>query len=247
MDARAPHRDGSNRSGFGHHPGVCPGRRAGRRNWRIDRHRQRPGRRRRHRAELAQRHQPGAAAADIFGPARRLSRAPRRPRPTRRPRPRARHGRRSAARHPIRSRTSPIATSSVRPPATIPLVMPEKPNGSLVFLKGCWRTDIFADGPRKATHHLVLRRQGRRPLPLHAHRSGEVFYCHALAQARGTRRSSTLSSAKPDLRRRHDPRRRAELTCRDGTDGALCTGAGATLTVRLYSGPRLGSAARPSA
>src|SRR4029078_3336937 len=45
----------------------------------------------------------------------------------------------------------PYPASSVPPPAPLPPVMPEKPNGSLVFLKGCWRSDIFSDGPRKAT------------------------------------------------------------------------------------------------
>ena len=40
---------------------------------------------------------------------------------------------------PYSQPNAPYPASSVRPPATLPLVLPEKPNGSLVFLKGCWR------------------------------------------------------------------------------------------------------------
>src|SRR3954462_3839123 len=40
-----------------------------------------------------------------------------------------------------RQPNEPYATSTPRPPATIPLQFPETPNGSLVFVKGCWRTD----------------------------------------------------------------------------------------------------------
>ena len=66
---------------------------------------------------------------------------------------------------PPRQPSEPFAASAVRPPATIPLVLPERPNGSLVFVKGCWRTDNLSM-PHIADRHLVLRRQGRRPLPL---------------------------------------------------------------------------------
>ena len=55
--------------------------------------------------------------------------------------------------------------------------------------------------PAHGDDHLVLRRQGRRPLPLLAHRPAAVFFCHGLAQARWNGRKLDLSSAKPDLRR----------------------------------------------
>jgi len=36
-----------------------------------------------------------------------------------------------------RQPNEPFATSTPRPPATIPLVLPERPNDSLVFVKDC--------------------------------------------------------------------------------------------------------------
>src|SRR5688572_11560006 len=40
--------------------------------------------------------------------------------------------------------SAPFAASTPRPPATIPLILPERLTGNLAFLKGCWRTDVFA-------------------------------------------------------------------------------------------------------
>src|SRR5688572_22203301 len=57
----------------------------------------------------------------------------------------------STAPSPYPQPSEPFAASSVRPPATIPLVLPERPNGSLAFLKGCWRSDIFPYGQHRGT------------------------------------------------------------------------------------------------
>lgn len=126
----------------------------------------------------------------------------------------------------------PYPASSVRPPATLPLVMPEKPNGSLVFLKGCWRSDIFSDGPRKATITWCFDDKGGGRY-LYSRTDQGSFYCHGLAQARWNGQKLDLSSANPtcDDRNITVP---STLTCGDGTDGALCTGAGTTPIVRLF-------------
>ena len=131
-----------------------------------------------------------------------------------------------------RQPNEPYPASSVRPPATLPLVMPEKPNGSLVFLKGCWRSDIFSDGPRKATVTWCFDDKGGGRY-LYSRTDQGSFYCHGLAQARWNGRKLDLSSANPTCDDR-DIKVPSTLTCGDGTDGALCTGAGTTPTVRLF-------------
>jgi hypothetical protein len=127
---------------------------------------------------------------------------------------------------------APYPASSVRPPATLPLVMPEKPNGSLVFLKGCWRSDIFTDGPRKATLTWCFDDRGGGRY-LYSRTDQGSFYCHGRAQARWDGPKLNLSSANPTC---DDPNIRVPgtLVCSDATDGALCTGAGTTPTVRLF-------------
>lgn len=128
--------------------------------------------------------------------------------------------------------SEPYPPSSVRPPAALPLVLPEKPNGSLVFLKGCWRSDIFPDGPRKATVTWCFDEKGSGRY-LYSRTDQGSFYCHGLVQARWNGQKLDLSSANPicDDQSIKVP---STLTCGDGTDGALCTGAGTTLTVRLF-------------
>ncbi|HSH99524.1 MAG TPA: hypothetical protein VLA02_02900, partial [Reyranella sp.] len=62
---------------------------------------------------------------------------------------------------------------------------------------------------------------------------GTSFFCHAQAQASWNAGSLQLRSLKMacDDGSTNAP---AELTCRDGTDGALCARDGETSTVRLY-------------
>jgi hypothetical protein len=131
-----------------------------------------------------------------------------------------------------RQPSEPYPTSSVRPPATIPLALPEKPNGSLAFLKGCWRTDIFADGPRKATITWCFDDRGSGRY-LYSRTDQGSFYCHGLAQARWNGPKLDLGSANP-ICDDHATKVPSMLICGDGTDGALCTGAGMTPTVRLF-------------
>lgn len=126
----------------------------------------------------------------------------------------------------------PYPPSSVRPPAALPLVLPEKPNGSLVFLKGCWRSDIFPDGPRKATVTWCFDEKGSGRY-LYSRTDQGSFYCHGLAQARWNGQKLDLSSANP-ICDDHSTKVPSTLACGDGTDGALCTGAGTTPTVRLF-------------
>ena len=74
--------------------------------------------------------------------------------------------------------------------------MPEKPNGSLVFLKGCWRSDIFSDGPRKATVTWCFDDKGGGRY-LYSRTDQGSFYCHGLALARWNGAKLDLSSANP--------------------------------------------------
>lgn len=132
-----------------------------------------------------------------------------------------------------RQPNEPYATSGLRPPATVPLVLPDKPNGSLAFLKGCWRTDIFTDGPRKATQTWCLDDKGAGRY-LYTRTDQGSFYCHGQAQAEWRGKKLVLSSANPicDDKSTKVP---STLTCGDGTDGALCAiDPAASGTMRLY-------------
>jgi hypothetical protein len=110
--------------------------------------------------------------------------------------------------------------------------MPEKPNGSLVFLKGCWRSDIFTDGPRKATITWCFDDKGGGRY-LYSRTDQGRFYCHGLAQARWNGQKLDLSSANPTCDDRN-VRVPTTLVCSDGTDGAICTIVDTTPTVRLF-------------
>jgi hypothetical protein len=136
-----------------------------------------------------------------------------------------------AAPSPYPQPSEPFAASSVRPPATIPLVLPQRSNGSLAFLKGCWRSDIFPYGQHRGTITWCFDGQGGGRY-LFA-RTDQKHYCHALAQARWNGPQLSLTSAQPkcDDGSADAP---TTLACRDGTDGALCSGAGQSATVRLY-------------
>jgi len=134
---------------------------------------------------------------------------------------------------PYRQPNEPYATSSLRPPATIPLVLPEKPNGSLVFVKGCWRTDNFAYAQHRGTITWCFDDKGGGRYLYTRTDQPNVFFCHSQARATWNAGALELRGVKPacDDGSTDAP---AELTCRDGTDGALCTGSGQSWTVRLY-------------
>jgi len=127
----------------------------------------------------------------------------------------------------------PYPTGGVRPPATIPLALPEKPNGSLVFVKGCWRTDNFAYAQHRGTITWCFDDRGNGRYLYTRTDQPNVFFCHAQAQASWNAGALEMRVAKPvcDDGSADAP---AELTCRDGTDGALCTSAGQSWTVRLF-------------
>jgi len=126
----------------------------------------------------------------------------------------------------------PFAATSVRPPASIPLVLPDRPGSDLAFLRGCWRTDIFSDGPRKATLTWCFDDKGAGRY-LYSRTDQGSFYCHGQAQAQWKGQKLDLASTDPacDDRSIKVPGR---LACDVGTDGAVCTGAGETPAVRLY-------------
>jgi hypothetical protein len=128
---------------------------------------------------------------------------------------------------------TPYATSTPRPPATIPLQLPERPSGSLVFVKGCWRTDNFAYGGHRGTITWCFDDKGGGRYLFTRTDQPNVFFCHAQAQARWEGAELQLRSARPacDDGSADAP---AELTCRDGTDGALCSDPAKSWTVRLY-------------
>jgi hypothetical protein len=127
----------------------------------------------------------------------------------------------------------PFITSRIRPPATIPLEVPEQPNGSLGFLKGCWRSDIFPFGQHHGTITWCFDDKGGGRY-LFTRTDQVNFYCHAQATAKWSDRALGLQSSKPacDDGSADAP---AELTCRSGSDGAICAGpAGENWKVRLY-------------
>lgn len=132
-----------------------------------------------------------------------------------------------------RQPNDPYPASSVRPPATIPLVLPEKPNGSLAFVKGCWRTDNFPYAQHRGTITWCFDDKGGGRYLYTRTDQPNVFFCHAQAQISWNAGALELRGAKPacDDGSADAP---AELTCRDGTDGALCTSAGQSWTVRLF-------------
>jgi hypothetical protein len=132
-----------------------------------------------------------------------------------------------------RQPNEPYPTSSVRPPATIPMVLPEKPNGSLAFVKGCWRTDNFAYAQHRGTITWCFDHKGGGRYLYTRTDQPNVFFCHALAQATWNAGALELRGAKLacDDGSANAP---AEFICRDGTDGALCASAGQSWTVRLF-------------
>ena len=132
-----------------------------------------------------------------------------------------------------RQPSEPFAASAVRPPATIPLVLPERPNGSLVFVKGCWRTDNFVYAAHRGTITWCFDDRGGGRYLYTRTDQPNVFFCHAQARAIWNAGALELRSAKPacDDGSADAP---VELTCRDGTDGALCTSPGQSWAVRLY-------------
>jgi hypothetical protein len=132
-----------------------------------------------------------------------------------------------------RQPNEPFATSTPRPPATIPLQLPEQPNGSLVFVKGCWRSDNFAYGGHRGTVTWCFDdKAGGRYLYTRTD-APNVFFCHAQAEAKWEGQDLHLSGIKPtcDGGGTGAP---TEIICRDGTDGALCSDPEKSWTVRLY-------------
>ena len=132
-----------------------------------------------------------------------------------------------------RQPNEPFATSSPRPPSAIPLQFPERPNGSLVFVKGCWRSDNFAYGGHRGTITWCFDDRGGGRYLYTRTDQPNVFFCHARAQVRWEGQELRLAGAKPacDDGSADAP---SELTCRSGTDGALCSDPAKSWTVRLY-------------
>jgi hypothetical protein len=132
-----------------------------------------------------------------------------------------------------RQPSEPYAASAVRPPATIPMQLPERPNGSLVFLKGCWRSDNIPYGGHRGTITWCFDDRGGGRYLFARTDQPNVFFCHSQAQAAWNGQQLRLVGAKPacDDGSTDAP---AELTCRDGTDGALCSDPAKSWTVRLY-------------
>ena len=128
----------------------------------------------------------------------------------------------------------PFITSRIRPPATIPLEMPEHPDGSLAFVRGCWRSDNFAFSGHRGTITWCFDDKGGGRYLYTRTDQPNVFFCHAQAEARWEGPELRLRGPKAtcDDGSTNAP---AELTCRYGTDGAICAGpAGEDWKVRLY-------------
>lgn len=128
--------------------------------------------------------------------------------------------------------TAPYASSSVRQPATIPLTLPGQAR-DLAFLKGCWRTDVFPHGGHRGTTTWCFDDRGGGRY-LYARTDQTSYFCHARAEA--TYRAGQLSLRSLNARCEDGSTDvPGVLSCREGTDGALCGGdAGQSWTVRLY-------------
>jgi hypothetical protein len=128
--------------------------------------------------------------------------------------------------------SAPYASSSMRQPATVPLTLPSQPR-DLAFLKGCWRTDVFPHCGHRGTTTWCFDDRGRGRY-LYARTDQVNYFCHAQAEATyraGQLRLQTLTARCED----GSADVPAMLMCREGTDGALCTGdAAQSWTVRLY-------------
>jgi len=134
---------------------------------------------------------------------------------------------------PYRGPNEPFATSTPRPPATIPLQLPGQPNGSLGFAKGCWRSDNFAFAGHRGTVTWCFDDKGGGRYLYTRTDAPNVFFCHAQARVQWEGPALRLSGIKPacDGGSTDAP---ADLICRDGTDGALCSDPEKSWTVRLY-------------
>lgn len=125
----------------------------------------------------------------------------------------------------------PYATSTPRPPASIPLTLPAQPN-DLAFVKGCWRSDNFAYAGHRGTVTWCFDEKGGGRYLFTRTDQPKVFFCNAQAQTGWQGNDLRLTATKPacDDGSANAP---AEFTCSSGTDGALCSGAG-DAKVRLY-------------
>jgi hypothetical protein len=108
------------------------------------------------------------------------------------------------------------------PQPTIPSVPP-----------GCWRSDNFAFAGHRGTVTWCFDDKGGGRYLYTRTDAPNVFFCHAQARARWEGSDLRLSGLKPacDGGSTEAP---AELVCRDGTDGALCSDPEKSWTVRLY-------------
>lgn len=131
----------------------------------------------------------------------------------------------------------PASRATTTPAPAAPLVLPQAPAGSLSFLKGCWRTDVFryAGETGVATYCFDASGAGRF---LYSRLDRPDFHCRGSTQARyaegelrfhNAATSCSDGSAYPD-----------DLDCRRGAGEAQCTARAATAggseswTVRLH-------------
>jgi hypothetical protein len=127
----------------------------------------------------------------------------------------------------------PFASTAYRLPAAIPLMLPESPASNLAFLRGCWRSDVFAHAQHPGSTTWCFDDKGIGRF-LYTRVDRTDFFCHAEARADLGSGELHLRSVKTscDDGTAAAP---AGLTCRDGIEGALCNGdAGDSWTVRLY-------------
>lgn len=127
----------------------------------------------------------------------------------------------------------PFESMAGRPPAAIPLTLPDRASGSVAFLKGCWRTDVFSAGQHPGTTTWCFDDRGGGRF-LYARIDQPSYSCSALAEAHYDARQLHLQSLKTSCSdgSAESP---GTLACREGTDGALCSAdAGGSWTVRLY-------------
>jgi hypothetical protein len=125
-----------------------------------------------------------------------------------------------------------------RKPAVVPLDLPAAAEADIGFLKGCWRTDVFQHAGQTglATWCFSGKADGK---VMYTRINQPDFFCHGPAEA--TYRGGTLHLGSATLACNDGGALAVgDLDCRQGSDGAQCSGGVPTVslterwTVRLY-------------
>ena len=115
--------------------------------------------------------------------------------------------------------------STPRPPATVPLSLPDTPPADLSLLKGCWRTDVFQQAQHPGTTTYCFDEKGAGRF-LYTHQDQVDYFCRGPAQAayEGSVLHLTGSNTSCSDGATQAPN---ALDCRASGEAADCTGTAA--------------------